>query len=94
MKHKLSLIYAWSVRTLFFFLPDFPLFMRFRGWLYGVGMEKCGRNFQVAHSAVLNSLDRIKVGDNVYIANFCSLIPNGLIEIGSNTLFGPGVVVS
>ena len=94
MKHKLLLVYSWFVRTVLFFLPDFPFFMRFRGWLYGLGMKKCGKNFQVTHSAVLNTIDMIVVGDNVYIANFCSLIANGVIEIGDNVLFGPGVVVS
>lgn len=94
MKHKVLLVYSWFVRTVLFFLPDFPLFMRFRGWLYGLGMKKCGKDFQVTHSAVLNTIDMIVVGDNVYIANFCSLIANGVIEIGDNVLFGPGVVVS
>lgn len=94
MKHKVLLVYSWFVRTVLFILPDFPLFMRFRGWLYGLGMKKCGKNFQVTHSAVLNTIDMIVVGDNVYIANFCSLIANGVIEIGDNVLFGPGVVVS
>lgn len=94
MKHKVLLVYSWFVRTVLFFLPDFPLFMRFRGWLYGLGMKKCGKNFQVTHSSVLNTIDMIVVGDNVYIANFCSLIANGVIEIGDNVLFGPGVVVS
>ena len=87
MKHKVLLVYSWFVRTVLFFLPDFPLFMRFRGWLYGLGMKKCGKDFQVTHSAVLNTIDMIVVGDNVYIANFCSLIANGVIEIGDNVLF-------
>lgn len=94
MKHKLLLVYSWFVRTILFFLPDIPLFMRFRGWLYGLGMNKCGNNFQVTHSAILNTIDKIVVGNNVYIANFCSIIANGYIEIGDNVLFGPGVVIS
>ena len=94
MKHRLLLVYSWFVRTILFFFPDIPVFMRFRGRLYGLGMKKCGKNFQVTHSAILNTIDMIVVGDNVYIANFCSLIANGTIEIGDNVLFGPSVVVS
>ncbi|MBO7617865.1 MAG: acyltransferase [Bacteroidales bacterium] len=94
MKHKILLVYSWFIRTLLFFLPDIPLFMRMRGWLYGLGMQNKGKNFQVTHSAILNTLEMISVGNNVYIANFCSLIANGIITIGDNTLFGPGVVVS
>ena len=94
MKHKFLLIYSWLVRSFLFFFPDIPVFMRFRGWLYGLGMKNCGNNFQVTHSVFLNSIDRMVVGDNVYIANFCSLIANGIIELGDNVLLGPGVTVS
>ncbi|MBR4468746.1 MAG: acyltransferase [Bacteroidales bacterium] len=94
MKHKLLLIYSWLIRTLLFFLPDIPFIMRFRGWLYGLGMLHKGKNFQLAHSTILNTIEMISVGENVYIANFCSIIANGNITIGDNTLFGPGVVIS
>ena len=94
MKHKFLLVYSWFVRTILFFFPDIPIFMRFRGFLYGLGMKKCGKDFQVTHSAILNTIDKIEIGNNVYIANFCSLIANGKIEIGDNVLLGPGVVVS
>ena len=94
MKHKLILLYAWLVRTLLFFLPDIPLFMRFRGWLYGLAMKECGRNFQVAHSVILNGLDLLCVGKDVYIANSCNVILNGELKIGYEVIFGPGVLVS
>lgn len=94
MKHKLILLYAWLVRTLLFFLPDFPLFMRFRGWLYGLAMKECGLNFQVAHSVILNGLDLLSVGKDVYIANSCNVILNGELRIGNEVIFGPGVLVS
>lgn len=94
MKHKLGIFYSFLVRTLLFFLPDMPLIMRFRGWLYSLLMKQCGRNFQVAHSAILNGLDDFVVGQNVYIANFCNFISNGEIIIEDDVLFGPLVVVS
>ena len=94
MKHKLLLFYTWFVRTLVFFLPDFPLFMRFRGWLYGLGMKKCGRNFQIAHSAIINGVDFCSLGNNIYIANSCNIILNGELTIGDEVIFGPGVLVS
>lgn len=94
MKHKLLLLYAWLVRTMFFFFPDIPLFMRLRGWFYGLGMKQCGRNFQIAHSAIINGIEMCRVGENVYIANNCNLILNGNFEIGNEVMFGPGVLVS
>lgn len=94
MRHKLILLYAWLVRSLLFFLPDMPLFMRFRGGLYGLAMKKCGRNFQVAHSTIINGLDLCYIGKGVYIANGCSLVLNGTLTIGNEVIFGPGVLVS
>lgn len=94
MKHKLVLLYAWFVRTLLFFLPDMPLFMRFRGFLYGLDMKKCGKNFQIAHSAIINGLDLCSIGKDVYIANGCIIILNGILTIGDEVILGPGILVS
>lgn len=94
MMHKLLLIYAWFVRTILFFFPDIPLFMRFRGWLYGLGMKQCGKNFQIAHSAIINGIDLCSFGKNIYIANTCNLVLNGNLSIGDEVIFGPGVLVS
>ncbi|MBC5643679.1 acyltransferase [Parabacteroides sp. BX2] len=94
MKHKSLLLYSWFVRTLLYFLPDIPFIMRFRGWLYSLGMASCGKNFQVTHSAILNGLDNMFVGKDVYIANFGNFICNDPIYIGDGVLFGPSVVMS
>lgn len=94
MKHKMLLIYTWLVRTLLFFWPDIPFIMRFRGFLYGMAMKRCGRNFQVAHSAIINGLDLCCVGNDVYIANGCNFVLNGLLTIGDEVIFGPGVLLS
>ena len=53
MKHRLLLLYSWLVKTVLFFLPDIPLIMRFRGFLYSLGMPSCGSNFQVAHNVII-----------------------------------------
>ena len=94
IRHKLFLLYAWLVRTMLFFLPDFPLFMRFRGWLYGLGMKQCGKNCQIAHSAIINGIDLCYFGSNIYIANACNIILNGDLSVGDEVIFGPGVLVS
>ena len=94
MKHKVLLLYAWLVRTILFFLPDIPLCMRFRGWLYGFGMKQCGKNFQIAHSAIINGLDLCIIGRDVYIANGCNLMLNGEMTICDEVILGPGVLVS
>ncbi len=68
MSHKIGLIYSWFVRTILFFLPDIPLFMRFRGWCYSLAMKKTGKNFQVSANTILKGLPEFEVGANVYLA--------------------------
>ena len=80
--------------TIMFFWPDIPVFMRFRGFLYGLAMKHCGKNFQIAHSTIINGLDLCIIGKNVYIANSCNLVFNGECTIGDEVIFGPGVLVS
>ena len=74
-------------------MPNIPIFMRFRGWLYSLMMKSCGKNFQVASSAIINSLAGLEVGDNVYIAHN-SVILGTSIKIENNVLIGPNCVVS
>ncbi len=95
MKHKLLLLYSWFVRTALFFLPNVPVFKRFRGWLYSLGMKSSGRNFQVANDVLLLNLETISVGDNCYIANNSILIanPQGDIILGNNVMIGPQCVL-
>ena len=63
MKHRLLLLYSWLIKTMLFFFPDIPLIMRFRGFLYSLGMPSCGSNFQVAHNVTLNSIEGLTVGN-------------------------------
>jgi acetyltransferase-like isoleucine patch superfamily enzyme len=92
--HKLWLIYTWVIRIGTFWLPDAPLFMKIRGALYAVGLKKCGKNFQVAHNVILNTLPKISIGNNVYFAPGCVVLGGGDIEIGNNVLFGPMCLIS
>lgn len=93
MLNKLSIIYSWFIRTILFFFPNIPFFMRVRGFLYSLMMKKCGKNFQVTSSATLVSLIGIEVGDNVYIASNSVIISIDL-NIGDNVIIGPNTVIS
>lgn len=94
MKRKASILYAWFIRSILFFFPDVPILMQLRGYLYSFAMRRCGKNFQVAHSAILNSISNLESGDNVYIANGATLLCGGCIELSDNILIGPGVIIS
>lgn len=90
---KMSIVYSWLVRTLTYFLPNHPVFMRFRGFLYSFMMGRCGSNFQVASTVIFNSLAGMRVGDNVYIApNNVFIVTN--ITIEDDVILGPGSVYS
>ncbi len=93
MKHKLLLLYSWFVRTLLIWLPDVPFIMRFRGWLYGLGMRSCGKNFQVAHDVSIKCLDVMSVGTNCYVANNNIILGSGTIVFENEVQIGPNSVL-
>jgi acetyltransferase-like isoleucine patch superfamily enzyme len=65
---KIRLLWSWFVRITTDWLPDCAPCMRFRGWLYGLGMKQRGRDFQVASQVRLAHLEKFSVGDHVYLA--------------------------
>lgn len=90
--HRVTILYSWFVRIFTKLLPDIPLFMRFRGFLYSLGMESCGKNFQVCSSVYMSPLSGLNIGNNVYLAHNVTLI--GLkIKIGNETIVGPNTVI-
>lgn len=89
MKNKLFLIYTWLVRSVLFFLPDIPFIMRFRGWLYGLPMIKCGKDFQVPHDARLTGLQWMVIGNHVVIGNLSVFFAHGIITLEDEVLVGP-----
>lgn len=93
MKNKLLLLYSWFVRTILFFVPDIGFTMRFRGWLYGIGMKHCGRDFQVTHDAIIKELQNISVGNNVFVGNHTIIMGSGRCIIDDEVQFGPNCVI-
>lgn len=93
MKLKISILYSWLIKSTTFFLPNHPLFMRFRGYLYSFMMKYCGKDFQVASTVTINSLTGLEVGNHVYIAHNCVLIGTK-IKIGDNVIIGPNCIIS
>lgn len=90
--HKISIIYSWLVRSLTRVLPDIPIFMRFRGFLYSPMMASCGRNFQVCSTTYINSLQGLSIGNDVYLAH--NVVVLGLhITIENKVMVGPNTVI-
>ncbi|WP_435254332.1 acyltransferase [Tenacibaculum sp. A30] len=93
MKHKLILIYAWLIRTCFFFVPDFPFTMRVRGFFYGLVMKKCGKDFQVTNNALLKGVQNFEIGSNVFIGNNTVIMGSGNLIIEDEVMIAPGTVI-
>ena len=93
MAHKFKQLYCWLIRTLLFFLPDAPIFMRLRGLMYKPALKSVGKNFQVAHNVQIVCGDGLEIGDNVYIAYNCIFIASKDVYIGDNVIFGPMCLV-
>jgi acetyltransferase-like isoleucine patch superfamily enzyme len=91
--HNFKLIYSHLIRILLIILPDTPSIMRFRGFLYSFVMKECGKNFQVASSAVLRGLEKISCGDDVYIGPNAYVMAREMITIESEVLIAMNVVV-
>lgn len=90
--HKISIIYSWGVRLSTRVLPDMPVVMRFRGFLYSFMMKSCGSNFQVCSTAYLNSLTELSVGSDVYLAHNVVILGKN-ITIEDEVMVGPNTVI-
>ncbi len=89
MRSKILLIYSWFVRSLLFYLPDMPVLMRFRGFLYSFGMESCGRDFQITHDAILRGLQNLTIGNNVFVGNHTIFLASDKIKIENEVMIAP-----
>jgi acetyltransferase-like isoleucine patch superfamily enzyme len=94
IKHKALLLYSWFIKSITFLLPDFPLAMRFRGWLYGLGMKTCGKDLQVGAGARLIGLEFMSFGDHCYISPGCAFIISRGLSVSDDIIFGPYVVIA
>jgi acetyltransferase-like isoleucine patch superfamily enzyme len=94
-KHKFLMLYSGVVRLLMFMaLDEIAVLRRLRGFLYGLGMAKCGRNLQVSSSTILWGLERIDMGRDVYIGPNVTIICIDQLRIGNGVLIAPHVVIT
>ena len=88
------LLYSWFVSLLLSWLPDAPLTMRLRGFVYSFALNDCGKNFQVASRVIIRGLANLRIGDNVYIGPNSFINCHELIEIHDEVLIGPNCVIT
>lgn len=93
MRHKFLLLYVWFVRTTLYFLPDQPLIMRFRGFVYSLFMAGSSKNFQVSASVVIRGLEKLSVGADVYLAPRVIINARDKITLESQVMIGFNSVI-
>lgn len=93
MKTRISIVYSWFVRMVTIWLPDIPVFMYFRGFLYSLMMKHCGKKFSVPSTVIFNSLTGLWVGDHVLIGHRAVIIALD-VTIENEVLIGPNVLIS
>jgi len=94
MKHRLLLLWSWLVALLTNWMPECLAVRRLRGRLYGLGMRRCGRDFQVASGVYLAGLEYVAVGHHVYFARGTVLLAGEEVEIEDEVMLAPYCVVS
>ncbi|MDQ7918277.1 acyltransferase [Mesonia sp. MT50] len=93
MKTKLSILYSWFIRLITIWMPNHPVFRRFRGWLYSFMMEEYHGDFEVSSSVVITVLSGLKVGKGVRISHNVVIIGND-ISLEDEVIIGPNTVIS
>jgi maltose O-acetyltransferase len=88
-----GLFWSWFVKTTTGWLPDIPIIMRMRGWLYGLWMPVRGRNFQVVGSVTIKGLENLHVGKHIYLSHGTILYCGAEIILEDQVLVGPFVVM-
>ena len=63
--------------------------------LYGHGRMVIGRNcqFEAGCDLQVHGDGELRIGQRVYMNRYCMVSAHGVVEIGDNTIFGPGVRV-
>lgn len=90
---KFSLLYIWFVRLVMIWLPDYPPIMRLRGALYSLVFDECGKNLQVAADVKIMGANRLKFGNDIYLATGVTILARDQISIGSEVLVGVNSVL-
>lgn len=83
MRHYFLLLISWFLRVTTIWLPESSIIARVRGFLYGVFMPQCGKNFQVSGDVRIINLENFSVGDDVYLAP--GVIINAITSIRLNS---------
>lgn len=74
-------------------LPNSKPTTQIRGWLLKPFFRSAGKNLQIASGVIINHINNISVGNDVYIAHNSWINGTGGINIGDGVIIGPFSVI-
>ncbi|PPR50201.1 MAG: Galactoside O-acetyltransferase [Alphaproteobacteria bacterium MarineAlpha5_Bin5] len=95
MKKIFSLFVKKIVRRLVIYLrySSFTFALTLRKYLYSILFLKTGKNFNILDGVIIQSPDRVKIGNNVSIHQFTLIDAQSEIEIGDHVAIGSHVSI-
>lgn len=84
----------WLAQMATGWMPDNRLTVRFRGILVALVLPRCGKRFVLGRDVTLLGVDRLVIGDDVYIAKGAWMNAVGGIKIGDEVMVGPYAVIA
>jgi|SRR5690554_15239 len=85
---------VWLSSILTCWLPDISIFIRLRGALISVFLPGRPKGLTIGRDVTLLSINRLYIGNNVYIAKGCWLNAIGRLELEDEVVLAPYVVMS
>ena len=82
------------IQTTTLFLPDFIIFMKFRGFLSSFFVKKCGKKLMLGRDITFYNPQNLYLGDNVYISKSAWINSYKKVNIGNEVLIAPNVVIA
>jgi acetyltransferase-like isoleucine patch superfamily enzyme len=84
----------WLVGVLTNWWPDNRVAVRLRGSMARPFIGKCGQRFLLGRNVTILNANRMKIGNDVYIAQGCWLNAQGNMRIDDEVVMSPYVVIS
>jgi len=92
--YELLKIEIYSVLYIFFYhLPGYYFSNKLRAWFMKLYLKKCGKKFMLNREVIIESPNKIEIGNNVQINARCWISGGGGIYIEDGVLIGPNVTI-
>lgn len=85
---------VWLCQLLTGWMPDNRISIRIRGLMVSLFIPGCGKRLTLGRDVTILAINKLRLGDDVYLAKGTWINAAGGVSIGSEVMFGPYVVVA